>query len=475
MAGPKNSRCAERPPAGAASSLLSLSLSLAPASNLPSLLSAFLGARLAPGDRLCVALSGGRDSLVLLHALSRLLADGSLPLARAALSALHVHHGLSPNADAWADFCADFCAQCGVPLSIVRVNVPRDSGEGLEAAARRLRHQTFSACAADWLALAHHRDDQAETVLLNLLRGAGVAGAAGMLAERPQAAGPTLIRPLLDAARAAIDDYAAAHGLSWIDDESNTDTYYRRNFLRREIMPALESRFPGAAPALARAAGHFAEAAHLLDDLAVLDRAALAAPGSPLPLAGFNALAPARARNLLRSELLTAGFRAPDARWMDEALRQLARAGGAAETCVATADGELHVYRGGLHLVRRRVPLSGAPLRWAGEAELPWGSACVRFVPQIGAGIAQATLARGEFRLQARVGGERLQPDARRPRRSLRNLLQEGAVPPWERGRLPYLWCDERLVWVGGIGIDAAFVCPPGEAGIVPLWPADPY
>jgi len=158
---------------------------------------------------------------------------------------------------------------------------------------------------------------------------------------------------------------------------------------------------------------------------------------------------------------------------MDEALRQLARAGGAAETCVATADGELHVYRARLHLVPRRAPLPEAPLRWAGEAELGWGDGCVRFVAQSGGGIAQALLARGELRLQARLGGERLQPDARRPRRTMRNLLQEGAVPPWERGRLPYLWCGERLVWVGGFGVDAAFACPPGEAGIVPLWVPD--
>lgn len=462
MAGPKNSRCAERPSAGA--------VSLPPSPDLSSLLSAFLGARLAPGDRLCVALSGGRDSVVLLHALSRLAAAGRLPVPLSALSALHVHHGLSPHADAWAAFCAAFCADCGVPLAVERVSVPRASGEGLEAAARRLRHRAFAACAADWLALAHHRDDQAETVLLNLLRGAGVAGAAGMLAERPQPAGPALIRPLLDAARTAIDDYAATHGLSWIDDESNADTYFRRNFLRREIMPALAAHFPGAAPALARAASHFAEAAHLLDDLAALDRAALAAPDEALPLAAFNALAPARARNLLRGELLAAGFRAPDTRWMDEALRQLARAGGAAETCMATADGELHVYRGRLYPVPRRAPLPEAPQCWAGEAELPWGDGCVRFVARTGAGIAQARLAQGELRLQVRMGGERLQPDARRPRRPLRKLLQEGAVPPWERGRLPYLWCGERLVWVGGFGVDAAFACPPGEAGIVPLW-----
>jgi tRNA(Ile)-lysidine synthase len=150
--------------------------------------------------------------------------------------------------------------------------VPRVSGEGLEAAARRLRHAVFAACPADWLALAHHRDDQAETVLFRLLRGAGVKGAAGMLAERPQAGGARLIRPLLELPRSVIAGYGEAHSLAWIEDESNADLRYRRNHLRREVMPRIGQQFPGAAQALARAGGHFAEAALLLDELAQADR-----------------------------------------------------------------------------------------------------------------------------------------------------------------------------------------------------------
>ena len=433
---------------------------------LPDILSAFIARRVPPGARLCVAFSGGRDSAVLLHALSGLAAVGEPSFA---LSALHVHHGLSPQADAWAGFCAEFCGMLGVELTVARVEVPRDSGEGLEAAARRARHAVFSRCAADFLALAHHRDDQAETVLLNLLRGAGLAGAGGMPAERPQANGPCLVRPLLDVPRRDIEAYARAQGLAWIEDESNADMHFRRNFLRRDIMPRLEERFPGAAASLARAAGHFAEGAMLLDELAALDRQVVAMPSGRIGLSGFNALSSARARNLLRCEWVAAGFRAPDARWIEEARCQLATATALSEICVATPEAELHVYRGELHVLARRQA-SAQAVAWNGEAALPWAGGRILFLTAKGEGLPRELLCRGPTRLAPRQGGERLQPDVRRPRRRLRKLLQEGAIPPWERPCLPLLWVGERLVWAGGIGTDAGFACAPGEEGIVPLW-----
>ena len=455
MAGSKSGRRAE-PAAAAATQQIELTLK------------AFLEARLHHGARLCVGLSGGRDSVVLLHALASLRASG----LACELSALHVHHGLSASADAWADFCAESCRRLGVPLQISRVDVPRVSGEGLEAAARRQRHAVFAACPADWLALAHHRDDQAETVLFRLLRGAGVKGAAGMLAERPQAGGPCLIRPLLALPRSVIADYGEAHSLTWIEDESNADLHYRRNHLRRAVMPRIEQQFPGAAQALVRAGAHFAEAALLLDELAQADRRAVVGDQGRIDLARFNALSAPRARNLLRSELLAAGFRAPEARWLDEALRQLATASAGSETCVATPDGELHVYRGELHLVRHRPVLAAGAIPWCGEEELPWGAGRVSFRATVGAGIQRRLLAGEPVYLRCRQGGERLQPDPRRPVRTLRKLLQEAGVPPWERPRLPLLWCGERLVWVGGIGTDASFICAPGEQGLVVIWRA---
>jgi len=458
MVGPKSSRRPERRPGN-------------PAALVETAVSGFFAPRLSRGGGcVCVGLSGGMDSVVLLHALC-----GVMPRLGAAtrLEAVHVHHGLSPHAGAWADFCIQLCNGLAVPVEVVRVQVPRDTGEGLEAAARRLRHGVFAACGADWLALAHHRDDQAETMLLNLLRGAGVAGAAGMLDERPQARGPALVRPLLDVPRAAIEAYAEAHGLRWIDDESNADRHFRRNFLRHEIFPRLEVSFPGAGRSLARAARHFAAATTLLDDLAEIDRKAVVTVNGRLALAAVNALPRERARNLLRHVWQRAGFQAPDTAWIDEALAQLATADTLSEVCVATAEGELHVYRGEVHVLPlRRLPASG-PLAWSGQACMPWAGGRVRFLESTGQGLSRALLAGAGVSLAPRQGGERLQPDARRPRRTLRNLLQEGGVPPWERPRLPFLWVDGRLVWVGGIGVDVAFACPDGEAGILPVWEKD--
>lgn len=419
---------------------------------------------------MCVGLSGGMDSVVLLHALQAVVRRHGPGVS---LEAVHVHHGLSPHADAWAEFCVDLCDGLAVPIEVARVQVPRNTGEGLEAAARRLRHGVFADRRADWLTLAHHRGDQAETVLLNLLRGAGVAGAAGMLAERPQVRGPALVRPLLDVPRAAIEAYAGAHGLRWIEDESNANRHFRRNFLRHEIFPRLEASFSGTQRSLARAAGHFAAAATLLDDLAEMDRVAVATARGRLALAAVNALPHERARNLLRHVWQRAGFQAPDTAWIDEALAQLKTADALSEVCVATAEGELHVYRGEVHVVPLRPLPPNEPLAWAGQEILPWAGGRVRFAESKGQGLRRALLVDASVSLVPRQGGERLQPGAKRPRRTLRNLLQEGGVPPWERPRLPFLWVDGRLAWVGGVGIDAAFACPEGEAGVLPVWESD--
>ncbi len=453
MAGSKSQRRAELAPPAATQQIRQT-------------LSRFLEARLSPAARLCVGVSGGRDSLVLLHALAGLRASGFV------LSAVHVDHGLSANAARWASFCADFCGRCAVPLEIVRVEVPRASAEGLEAAARRARYAVFAGRAADWLALAHHRDDQAETVLFRLLRGAGVSGAAGMPAERSQGSGPRLLRPLLEVPGSLLARYAEEHSLAWIEDESNADLRFRRNHLRRAVMPRIAEQFPGAAQALARSGQHFAEAAGLLEELAHADRAATAAACERIDLARFNALSRPRARNLLRYELRSAGFHAPEARWLDEALRQLATVGAASETCVATPDGEIHAYRGELYVVRQRAAIPVVSVPWRGEAALPWGDGQVSFRPTVGEGVSQRLLASAAICLRPRQGGERLQPDPRRPTRVLRKLLQEGGVPPWERLRLPLLWCGESLVWVAGIGVDAAFACPPDEAGLKLAWEA---
>jgi tRNA(Ile)-lysidine synthase len=371
-----------------------------------------------------VGLSGGVDSVVLLHALKD----------RGQVEAVHVHHGLSPNADAWAAFCRRLCKRLGVPLAIKKVKVVK-RGEGLEAAARAARHAVFRKLPNPVLVLAHHLDDQAETVLMNLLRGAGVRGARGML-PRSQFKGKTLVRPLLDVPRVAIVAYARAHRLEWIEDESNADEALTRNFIRRRLGPLLESKYPKWRENLARAARHFSRKE-------------------------------AGAQDLLREFLQTKGLRAPSEAKLVEMLKQLTSRGG--RTLIEHDGARLRVYRGTLVEEAGAAPGSFKPIAWNGEAKLaiPELGGELRFRRARGKGIAASAR---PLRVRLRSGGERLQPDPRRPRRTLKNLFQEAGVPPWERDRLPLLVCGEDLVWAPGLGIDARYQATENAPGVLPEW-----
>jgi len=376
--------------------------------------------------RIAVGLSGGVDSVVLLHM-----------LRERGVEAIHVHHGLSPNADAWAAFCRQLCKQWKVPLTVRRVKVAK-KGEGLEAAARRARYAVFEKIPAPVIALAHNLDDQAETVLMNLLRGAGVRGARGMLPESAQGK-KTLLRPLLGMPRAAILAYAREHGLEWIEDESNADESLTRNFIRRRVGPLLEERFPGWKAALARAARHFSTRQ-------------------------------AGAEDLLRQFLQARGLRAPSEAKLAEMVKQLAAA--APGTRIEHDGAELRLYRGEVRIERPRKAHGFEPVAWHGEPRLalPALGGELRFRKAHGAGIDAKWVEEGALRVRLRSGGERLQPDARRPRRTLKNLFQEAGVPAWQRERLPPLYRGAELVWAPGLGIDARFKSPPKSSGFIPEW-----
>jgi len=315
--------------------------------DLPGRVGDFLAARLVPAERLCVGLSGGCDSVVLLHLLSRLGLG-------ARLSAIHVHHGLSPNADQWAVFCADYCCRLAVALDVVRVEVDRQSGLGLEAAARQARYAVLANCTADSLVLAHHQSDQAETVLFNLLRGAGVAGAAGMPVERSLGT-RRLLRPLLAFSRAAIEDYARQQGLVWIDDESNIDLRYSRNFLRHEILPRLSARFPQAEASLALAASHFGETDQLLAELAAVDwQKVQESDGQTASLRAMRALPLPRLKNLLRYRLRELGWRVPVASRLEEFARQLLSAAPDRHPELQLPEGCLRIAQGRVHWLAQK-------------------------------------------------------------------------------------------------------------------------
>jgi tRNA(Ile)-lysidine synthase len=387
---------------------------------------------------LAVALSGGMDSVVLLHLLKRLQ-----PRHRYRLRALHVHHGLSPNADAWAAFCRRYCRRLGVPLSVRRVAVT-GSGKGPEAAAREARYAAFGKLACDAVVLAHHLDDQAETVLMNLLRGAGARGASGM-PEHSRLGTRLLLRPLLGVSRERLAAYACEQALEWVEDESNADETLTRNFIRRRIGPLLATRFPRWRENLARAARHFAQTE--------LD-----------------------AKALLREFLSARGVRAPSEAKLVEMLKQLTSRG--ARTLIEHESLRLRVYRGKLALeaeadgdaVSGRAPFAPFPWNGATRVPIPALGGEIRFRRARGEGIDLSRLEGRPLTIGLRRGGERLQPDALRPRRTLKNLFQEAGIAPWERERLPLIYCGEDAVWVAKLGVDARFKALARTTGLLPEW-----
>lgn len=422
------------------------------------------GARLDARSRLCCALSGGVDSMVLLALLRRLQSRFGYRLVAA-----HVDHGLSPHAGEWAEACARHCATAGVPLQVFRVEVDRRHPQGLEAAARDARLAALERVACDWLVFGHHQDDQAETLLFRLLRGSGVRGAAGMRAVAPAAGGvPGRLRPLLAVRRAEILDWARRHGLGWVEDESNAEIRFTRNAIRHRLLPVAEALFPAAVPALARAAGHFAEADALLGELAADD--VTACGGEPLDRGRLRALSPARQANLLRWLLQQRGAPTPSRARLDEALHQLRDCPHAHALRLSLGAWACCAYRDAVWLEPASAAVGGARA-WQGEAVLGWGEGEVRFADAAGEGVSRARLARAAtVCLAPRAAGMRLRLSPSRPRRELRKLCQEAGIPAWLRDRLPVLWVDGQPAWVAGIGVAVEFACAPGEAGVLPCW-----
>lgn len=408
--------------------------------------------------RVCVAFSGGLDSMVLLDAFNTLRGEYAFQLG-----ALHVHHGLSPHADRWAEFCSAACVRRDIPLRVEHVHICRRPGDSLEALARAERYRVFAAADADVIVLAQHRDDQAETLLLQLLRGAGLRGLAAM-PRVSRCGGIELARPLLDLPRAALQDYARARRLEWIEDESNALLEFDRNFLRHAILPQLGVRFPSYAKALARSAKHIADAQSLLEALAEIDAGAPLEEPS-LGCARLRALNTERGANMLRAFLQRHGVTPPSTARLGEAVRQLRDARHDANVLIKLGQHELRRYADNAFIISRRpAPPPDFEARWRGEPELDLPALGGKLVfEQVGGSGLRADLETLEIRV--RHGEARFQPNCRRPHRSLRNLFQEARIPPWQRARLPLLHYADALVAIPGIGIACEWQAEPGEQG----------
>lgn len=446
----------------------------------------------APGVDLCIAFSGGVDSTALLLAAVGLRDAGARPpdapgVARAPddappvssapvrLRAAHVHHGLHPRADAWRTHCADLCAALRVPLTVLNVDVTAIREHGVEAAARTARYDALQdgLREGEWLLAAHQADDQLETVLIQLLRGAGIAGLAAMPAVARFGPG-WLGRPLLGLRRSDLAVFVAESGVRVIADPMNDDLRFDRGWLRARVLPSLLERWPAAAATVGRSAAHCATAQALLENVAAED-ARDALNGSRLRLGSLGGLDAARRANVLRWWIVREGLDAPSTSRLDEIVRQMWGAAPEALPVVSWRGGELRRYRGVLHALREPpAALAGERLLRPGETlALGPGLGTLSLAPVAGAGLRAACCERG-LRVAARRGGEEIRLHREGPRRPLRLLLQEAGIVPWRRASLPLLWSGGDLVAVADRWISADHAAAAGEQGYVPVWDGAP-
>lgn len=421
--------------------------------------------RLPPVERFVVAYSGGRDSHALLHALASL--DG-LPNG-ASLLARHIDHSIHPESTRWSARCEAVCADLGVPCETIRVDARAGSGESPEAVARERRYAALRVGAGECLLTAHHRDDQAETFVIQLLRGGGPRGLAAM--PRVTSFGDGLLaRPLLPFGRQALAAYAEAHGLSWIDDPSNFATDFDRNYLRQRLMPAILERWHGASTTLARAASHNAEAAELLEQLADMDLVAL--EGSrfdTLSVSALLALDAARRRNALLIWFRRRGLPSPAARHLEQLTRDLLAAKIDAQPELRWPGVEVRRHRDDLYAFAPRAEVGGArEIPWldlSRPLSLPDGRR-LHARTGVGVGVRLAALEGRRITVRFRHGGERCRPAGRARGQRLKKLLQEAGVPPWERDRLPLLYLDDELGAVVGLWSCEPFAARCREPGV---------
>ncbi|QOJ24344.1 MAG: tRNA lysidine(34) synthetase TilS [Gammaproteobacteria bacterium] len=426
-------------------------------------------AHIKPGDHLTIALSGGIDSVVLLDILNVLAKQAPFTL-----SAVHVNHGISSNAAQWSRFCCNLCHAYGISIYIAHLHITKETGMSLEAIAREERYRVFSRMQTDYITVAQHLDDQAETLLLQLFRGAGIRGLSAMPVMRKQnsASAPQILRPLLEIPRHIIEAYAQQNNLRWINDESNDDTAFNRNFLRHDILPLLRKRYPNYPKTLLRTSRHLSEASQLLDELAAMDSENCFVSGM-LQIDRVRKLSFARAKNLLRYTLLQHGAALPSTAKLEDIANQLLSASKDNQLHITFGNSEIRCFKGAVYILTKKLsPLSFGQFAWHGEMHwaLPHLSGTIRFTQVMNQGIDAEKLLAGPVTVRSRQGGERYTPVCNRPRRSLKNLMQEACIPPWQRNNKPLLFCGEELIWVPEIGIDCEFQVKSGEMGILPVW-----
>ena len=413
----------------------------------------------------CIALSGGLDSTALAAALANSGAPHGL-----SLRAIHVDHRLHPDSAQWSAHCRQLAERLGVPCEIVAVDARPAAGESPEAAARAARYDALAARLQprEVLLTAHHGDDQLETVLLQSLRGGGLSAVAGIRPVTPFAAG-WLARPLLGFTRAELEAWARAHGLTWLEDPSNADPRFDRNYLRLEILPRLRARWPAAAVTVGRVAEQAAEALDVVTDVAAADLGALV-DGETLVLERLENLPVARQRLALRAWLRSRGFAAPPAATLEALRRDMLQADGDRMPVTRWPGAVVRRYRGSLFAAASDAPADWQPGRWLPGEPFGLGSdGRLELVAATGVGLSRERLA-GGLEVVPRPEGGVFKPAGHPHHREVRKWLQEHGVLPWRRAALPFVRADGEIVAIGDLAYGGALAAAPGEPSWRVVW-----
>ncbi len=415
---------------------------------------------------LLVAFSGGLDSTALLAACAR----AAVPLT---IKAIHFDHAWQAASRDWATHCVAVAARLGVPCEVQRFESGVTAGESLEALGRERRYAALAARATanTCVLTAHHADDLAETFLLMALRGSGPHGLAGIAPCRPLGEG-LLVRPLLDFTRAELAAYVQTLDLPFLEDPSNADDAFDRNYLRQQVLPALRQRWPGLGQTFGRVAKLQFEAATALDMLATEQLRRLGASAKHLPLADFRPLSPALQRQCLRAWVAQAEMPLPDARRLDNICAEVIGAGTDRNPVVRWQGGLVRRYDDALWLAREEGPVLAGTWVWCPEQALILPTGRLSATPTTGLGLRRSAVAAGALSVRSRHGGERLQLPGQGVHQSLKHLWQSARVPPWARARTPLIYVDDELAAVPGIGVAKAFAAAPGEASWTVQWEA---
>jgi len=437
---------------------------------------ALKGQGITTSSRIIIAYSGGMDS----HALLHIIAHSDF---KNNLTAVHINHGLMPQANQWTDHCRQICGSLGVKFSCESVTVSRVHAQGLEAAAREARYVALSKYLQpdSVLLTAHHQDDQAETMLLQLLRGAGVPGLAAMPKATEFAMGK-LIRPFLDIPRKDIKSYAQRLRLEWIEDQSNLDEQFSRNFLRKNVLPVLKQRWPEMNRQLARSASHLAESSNLLKRLAIQDlQTCKTADQQGLNLDELLKLDTESLKNALRYYIQSQDQLVPSNRQMTYIIRQIKHKSITRQQQIPWPGGVLRVYRRNLSVGRPQPALDlSARVQWDGDfgysgektgvdeklLKLPGSGYVLSAMTAVGSGLSVNKMQHGPVTLRFRQGGESCLLPGRGHHHKLKKLFQEAGIPPWERTRLPLVYVGEELAAVADKWVCAPFEARDGEAGL---------